>query len=66
MAKQGAVKIHQSLRRIRMMRRLHFPEYIGMAADGPLAEEDQATRQNIGTFNGDANRQLLIGPAQKV
>src|SRR5690606_14274661 len=45
---------------------LHFPEYEGMGADGTLAEDHQATGEDVGALHGNANGDGLIDPAQEV
>gem|GEM_PF-5617843 len=37
-----------------------------MAANGALAEDDQAARQDVGAFHGDGHRHLLVGAAEEV
>jgi hypothetical protein len=51
---------------IRVLRRLHFRQQVGMAADGALAEDDQRAGQDVGAFDGDADRHLLVGAAEEV
>ncbi|KAG1181128.1 hypothetical protein G6F35_015995 [Rhizopus arrhizus] len=51
---------------VRVGQRQHFRHQIGMGADGALAEDDQVARQDVGAFDGDANGDLLIRPAQEV
>ena len=37
-----------------------------MAADRALAEQDQAAGEDVGAFDGDADRDLLVGAAEEV
>ena len=66
MAEQRLVEIDQALLGIGILRRLHFRQQIRMAADGALAEDDQRAGQDVGAFNGDANRHLLVGAAEEI
>ncbi len=49
---------------VRIARRIHFAQHEGMAAYGPLAEDDQAARQDVGAFDRDADRHDLIAARQ--
>ncbi|CFP49426.1 Uncharacterised protein [Bordetella pertussis] len=66
MAPQRAVEFAQAARGVGVLRRAHFGQHVGMAADRALAEDDQAARENVGAFHRDADRQLLVGAAQEV
>jgi hypothetical protein len=63
---QGLVEVAQTLLAIRIEGRLHLLQHVGMTADGPLAKENHAARQDVRPFDGDADRHLLIGAANEV
>ena len=60
MGKQVAVELAQAAAEIRVVGRLHFLQHEGMAADGALAEDDEAARENVRTFDRDRYRYALI------
>ena len=65
-AEQRLVKIDQAFAGIRVLRRLHFRQQEGMAADGALPEDDQRAGEDVGTLDGDADRHLLVSAAHEV
>ncbi len=66
MPPEGAVEAFEALSGIGLPGRRHLGEQIGMAADRPLAEDDQRTGEDVRALDGDADRRLLPGAAEEV
>ena len=46
---------------IRVLQRLDFREEVRVTAQRPLGKSDQSASEDIGAFNGDADRHHLVG-----
>src|SRR5258708_7823715 len=44
----------------------HLAQHVRMAADRPLAEDDEGPRQDVGAFHGDGDRRHLVAAADPV
>ena len=53
---QRIIKFDQSAILILVACCVKFPQYKGMAANGTLAVDDEATREDIGSLNGNSDR----------
>ena len=64
MAPKRLIEFDTGPRRIRLPSRGNFLQHIRVAADGALPEDNHASGQNVGAFDGNADGNLLIGAAK--
>jgi len=63
---QCRVKVLEALLAIGIAGRVHLAQHERMAADRALPEDDQAAREDVGTLDGDRDRDRLVAAAQIV
>jgi hypothetical protein len=66
MARERAVELREPASAVGILERRHFLEQIGMAADRALPELDEAARDDVGAFDGDADGHRAIEAAEIV
>ena len=65
-AGERAVELDRGCGAILVLRREHFAQHIGVAADRALAEHDQAAREDVGALHGNGDRDGLVATPHPV
>src|SRR5262249_28519806 len=66
MTPERAIELREAAGAVGILERRHFLEQVGMAADRTLSELDEAARDDVGAFDGDADGHRAIKSAEIV